>query len=300
MAGKNPAWMHYPNDWIKDLGQHPAEIGGYWMFILCDLHWTDGVGTKTLAQWAKVLRISGFKTKRILNYLREETIADIELISNPKLKYKITSRRMVRDAKKREEERLRKEEERKKSNDVRDLSDGCPDSVRDLSDPSSITFPITVTNKNNIPPNPPQGDRVPYQKIVDIYHEELPSLASVRVVGDALKKSIRARCREAKERLAPEWWSNFFRSEVSPSDWLMGRTKDWEANLAWIVTRSKFEKIVNGGYRNKKVKQHPAGRHPGDCGAESQEEPKNTRGSTQAREAISEAIRKVASSTGQI
>ena len=252
MAGKNPAALWYFNDWEKDLAKHPHEIGGAWMLILCELHWHDGDLTQTWTEWSKILRVSVSKTKRIISNLDEKGITNVTKAAGQKGGVRIVSRRMVNDAKKREANRLHQKEwydKNKKPN--ANLTDNLTAIQQKPKIPLPVTVPIPVTNKNNIPPNPPQGDRVPYQKIVDIYHEELPSLASVRVVGDALKKSIRARCREAKERLAPEWWSNFFRSEVSPSDWLMGRTKDWEANLAWIVTRSKFEKIVNGGYRNK-------------------------------------------------
>jgi hypothetical protein len=97
--GKNPCFLFYPSDWVRDLGPHPLEICGAWMHILSALYWEGGSSTKTLDEWAKILRENRKKTKSILNYLGSKKIADL---INQNSIITITSRRMVRDAKIRE------------------------------------------------------------------------------------------------------------------------------------------------------------------------------------------------------
>ncbi len=94
--GKNPAFQFYPADWERDLGEHPLEIRGAWITICCALWWseTPGHDTKTLAQWAKILRENQKKTEKILNYFTHTRIGDLV---NQNGNITITSRRMVRD-----------------------------------------------------------------------------------------------------------------------------------------------------------------------------------------------------------
>lgn len=249
MAGKNPAALWYFNDWEKDLAKHPHEIGGAWMLILCELHWHDGDLTQTWTEWSKVLRVSVAKTKRIISVLDQKRIGNITKVPGNRGGVRIVSRRMVNDSKKREANRIRQKEwYHKKDKPNADLTT----IQQKPNTPFPVPVPVPVTNKNNnTPPIPPLGDRVPYQKIVDIYHEELPGLSKVRVIGDTLKRAIKSRCRGAKERLDPEWWRKLFRDQVGTSDFLMGKKKDWSANLHFIVRASKFEGILNGVYRNK-------------------------------------------------
>lgn len=94
--GKNPAFQFYPSDWIRDMGDQPHEIGGAWILILCSLFWDGGKQTKTLSEWAKILRESKKKTIKILNYLNEKHISDFEFLDNQNIT--IISRRMVRDS----------------------------------------------------------------------------------------------------------------------------------------------------------------------------------------------------------
>ena len=50
------------------------------------------------------------------------------------------------------------------------------------------------------------------------------------------------------------WWEKFFQEEISQSDFLMGRVKDFRANLDWITGPKNFSKILNGTYKNKETK----------------------------------------------
>jgi len=108
--GKNPAFQFYPNDWARDLEEHTLEIEGAWIRICCKLWWSDTRGrlTKTVLQWSRILRVSTDDTIRILTYIKNESIGKIscdfrgcnDLVT-------VISRRMERDEKDREMNRLR-------------------------------------------------------------------------------------------------------------------------------------------------------------------------------------------------
>ncbi|MFA5160144.1 MAG: hypothetical protein WC484_06525 [Candidatus Omnitrophota bacterium] len=95
--GKSPAFQFYPNDWSRDLEEHPLEIEGAWIRILCKLWWSETRGqmTKTLDQWARILREKNKKTEKILQYFFKNHIADGQYLDNQNIT--IISRRMVRD-----------------------------------------------------------------------------------------------------------------------------------------------------------------------------------------------------------
>ncbi len=94
--GKNPAFQFYPSDWSRDLEEHPLEIEGAWIRVCCKLWWSETPGklTKTLDQWAKILRENRKKTEKILNYFTTNHICDL---LNQNGEITITSRRMIRD-----------------------------------------------------------------------------------------------------------------------------------------------------------------------------------------------------------
>lgn len=94
---KAPAFQFYPNDWSRDLEEHPLEIEGAWIRICCKLWWSEtrGTMTKTLDQWARILREKNKKTEKILQYFFKNGIADGSYLDNQNII--ITSRRMVRD-----------------------------------------------------------------------------------------------------------------------------------------------------------------------------------------------------------
>ena len=117
--GKLPAFLFYPNDWSRDLEEHPLEIEGAWIRITCKLFYSETRGrfAKTLPQIAKILGNRGEKTIRILKYLQSENIAniptDLSRIDNKGL-ITIESRRMVSDENKREKDRKRQKKRRDK------------------------------------------------------------------------------------------------------------------------------------------------------------------------------------------
>lgn len=118
-SGKNPAFQFYPNDWFRDLAEHPLEIEGAWIRIICKLWWSENRGKMSLnlKQWSRVLGESEDKTKEIINYLFTEKIADVTKSNSV---VTVMNRRMLRDDKLRKDNALRQERYRvsQKSNET--------------------------------------------------------------------------------------------------------------------------------------------------------------------------------------
>jgi uncharacterized protein YdaU (DUF1376 family) len=130
-----------------------------------------------------------------------------------------------------------------------------------------------ITN-NQIKPSicPPNGELEPapikklpecnHKAVIELYHENLPTMRRVEVWNETRAGYLRQRWREVATELAQEkaievgdvlnWWAEFFQS-VGKSRFLTGRvnSKDgraFVADLEWILKPNNFAKIVEGKY----------------------------------------------------
>ena len=88
---------------------------------------------------------------------------------------------------------------------------------------------------------------IDYQKIVDLYHKNCPSLPKVTKITEARKKLINARLKDYSE----EELENAFRL-AEASDFLTGRNGKWGgANFDWVMNTNNIVKILEGNYKNK-------------------------------------------------
>lgn len=109
------------------------------------------------------------------------------------------------------------------------------------------------------PPIVPQGDRVPYKEIFDLYHKMLPELPPAPNQTEKRKKNIAQRWKETAKVPSRggfqefpcndlEFWERFF-GRVRNSPHLMGENeRGWQANLEWITKKENFYKIIEGNY----------------------------------------------------
>lgn len=109
---------------------------------------------------------------------------------------------------------------------------------------SDVIAPPAESPKIKTPP-------CPYQKILELYHEILPELPSVRVLTDAREKTLRALWTHNPDL---DWWKSYF-EDVRGSDFLMGRTKPtngrskaFQADLEWLTKPGNFAKVYEGRY----------------------------------------------------
>ena len=97
-----------------------------------------------------------------------------------------------------------------------------------------------------------KGPPCPYAEIVKLYNEILPELPRAVDVTEARQRAIKARWNEDPRFRSLEWWEKKFFPRVRTIDLLMGRTDfrggAWKANLDFLLTPSKFRKIVEGSY----------------------------------------------------
>lgn len=88
----------------------------------------------------------------------------------------------------------------------------------------------------------------PHEKIIELYHQHLPTMPAVRVWTEARKKKLLARWREDVERQDLNYWDRFF-AYASKSDFLCGRTANpFTCDLEWMLNASNFVKILEGKY----------------------------------------------------
>lgn len=113
------------------------------------------------------------------------------------------------------------------------------------------------TNTSLLESAAPKSDFVPFEQIVNLYHETLPKLPRVRMLTKKRKGQIAARWKSGN---LPDLdtWKNFF-VHVGNSKFLIGGVdppaggKRFVADLEWITNESNFTKIWEGKYHGQQV-----------------------------------------------
>lgn len=199
--GKNPADQFYWADWTRDLDDHPLEIEGAWIRFCARAWWstTPGQMTKTIEEWARVFRVGADKIIEILGYIKDHKIGDVEGLDsvrflldlteiNKNLTHTltVTNRRMYREAKVRENNRLRQQRWYYKK-----MSSGKPNA--DLTTLSSSSSSLD-------PPLPPLGGRKRTGKKSELIPlEGFDNFWSIWPKREAKVKAV-----EAWNRIAPD------------------------------------------------------------------------------------------------
>jgi len=99
--------------------------------------------------------------------------------------------------------------------------------------------------------SPKVNNAIPYQEIVDLYHQILPTLPRVEKLTATRKSYIRQRYVQDLKEIGH--WENFF-DHVKQSKFLMGMTtsnngrKPFKANLEWLTKESNYVKISEETY----------------------------------------------------
>jgi len=102
----------------------------------------------------------------------------------------------------------------------------------------------------------------PMAEIVDLYHEQCPTLPRVEVLNDHRRGMLRSRWREvcAEQKFSREdglgWWRDFF-AFCAESLFLTGRTKPkagsapFLANFEWLIGPKNFAKVIERHYHRE-------------------------------------------------
>lgn len=173
------------------------------------------------------------------------------------------------DRRRKDADRVRAWREQKSNNDdvtryqhVSTTPEPEPEPEERLSTPSGVEGIVAADATPNPPATRPaeRFPDCPAQKLIDLYHERLPSLPQCFVLNDTRRGYLRARWREYAERHkwrtqdeGLEFFADYF-AHVSRSKFLMGRTKGRDdrppfvADLEWLFKPTNFAKVVEGKY----------------------------------------------------
>lgn len=107
-----------------------------------------------------------------------------------------------------------------------------------------------VKDKDSVPSGT-ASQPVPYQAVVDLYHEVLQSLSSVRRLDSKRKSRIRQVHADPMDKSLENWRAYF--AAVFQSDFLMGRIegKDWRADFDFLLTEKAVTGVIEGKYHAK-------------------------------------------------
>lgn len=92
--------------------------------------------------------------------------------------------------------------------------------------------------------------KCPHEDIVNLYHEILPELSKVKVWSSKRQSYLRTVWNGNESRQNLDYWTRFF-NYVKQSNFLMGRSNDFKADLEWLVKPANFIKIIEKKYENK-------------------------------------------------
>jgi hypothetical protein len=127
------------------------------------------------------------------------------------------------------------------------------DNVTDVTSCNvTVTPPEQIHNRTDTDKNIVinEVDNCPHKEIINLYALHLPMLTQVKVWSDSRSRLLKARWREDTKRQNLEWWDRFFKF-VSQSNFLTGKSTDWQADIEWILNSKNFIKILEGKYDNK-------------------------------------------------
>jgi hypothetical protein len=100
-------------------------------------------------------------------------------------------------------------------------------------------------NSNELPP-------ISHERIVEIYHEEVPGLSRVIDITPERKAMLKKLAPKIQTEFA---WREFFEI-VRKSDFLNGKNdRNWKANFSWLINYKNAVKVIEGNYNNLEAKK---------------------------------------------
>lgn len=110
--------------------------------------------------------------------------------------------------------------------------------------------PLTTNHKPNTKPY------IPYQKILDMYHEHASNLSKVEIYTDKRKRAVKQFWNQDDKHRELDFYERYFKY-VNQQDFLCGkieptgnRTKPFKADLLFLMNIDNLAKIVEGKYNN--------------------------------------------------
>ena len=237
-----PGFFFYCGDWLKDTRALDPYNRGLWIDTLCLLNEHGGEITWPVANLAQFLGIDIQSCHAFVTLLSRLGNANVTLDVTGDVT--LVSRRMVRDEKKRESQRLRQEKARDRQ--------GRHRNVTLLSQPSHTVLPSLNLN----PSSNPKEDTLVNSARLTSFAEDWNStfsdrLAVVRLpLSESRKRKLRLRLHEHPQE---EFWDNVF-TNIGQSKFLLGNGGDgWRCTFDFVIdNESNCLKIDEGQYAEGK------------------------------------------------
>jgi len=112
------------------------------------------------------------------------------------------------------------------------------------------------TNKNDKNEKKDNKPYIPYQKILDMYHEHASNLSKVEIYTDKRKRAVKQFWNQDDKHRELDFYERYFKY-VNQQDFLCGkieptgnRTKPFKADLLFLMNIDNLAKIVEGKYNN--------------------------------------------------
>ncbi len=168
---------------------------------------------------------------------------------------------------KREADRVRIAEKRKQTNDVATVSRGVADVAHTDADAKAGKASPAVAGEGRVAAATVPD--CPHQKLIDLYHEVLPTCPKVVEWNEMRQALMRARWREqavpngkrpgyATEAAGLAFWRRYL-TYVAGSEFLIGQSEPTQgrapfvADLEWLIRPKNFAKVVEGRYHQRKA-----------------------------------------------
>ena len=254
---KRPSFQFYPGDWLHDAALRSVSVGarGLWIDMLCIMHQGSDYGylkvNHKVILTANLARMCGSTLDETEGWLIELGDAGVYSVDDNRC---IFSRRMIKD------------EEVREARAAGGVMGGNPKlmgknkvnltpNLEPTPSSSSSSSSSLNTNAMSPPAKAPKADAVPYEAIINLYHQTLPICPRVAMLTTKRKGQIAARWKSGN---LPDLqtWKEFF-EHISKSDFLTGKSdpsnghKRFVADLEWVTTESNFTKIAENKYHGK-------------------------------------------------
>ena len=118
----------------------------------------------------------------------------------------------------------------------------------DTSEPDDSDLSRAEQSKSNVVQIDSAKQQIPYQQIVDAYHEALPELPRAVAMSDSRKRLIKSRWLEMLKSKRPDgtrrytdvesgiaWWGLFFKTAGTNKFWMGENNRGWTANFDWLM-----------------------------------------------------------------
>jgi DNA-binding Lrp family transcriptional regulator len=271
---KRPAFQFYPADWRKDVELQSCSMAaqGLWINVMCLAHECEPYGHLTIngkamsaAQLGRQVGLSAKECEALLNELVDAGVA------RKTDEGVIYSKRMVSDERLRS---VRAESGRLGGNPALvgrkvNQKDNQPPNQSDKQSPTPSSSSSSSTSVDKEPTALAAEDAdasrrpppCPTERIVELYHRHLPTLPRVDVLNDTRKRAVSARWREVladqdikskpDPRTAAIEFFDWYFDHAAKSRFLTGRAKDWRADFDFLMTPTKFVKVIEGHYHKE-------------------------------------------------